>query len=181
MLIPEAAPCWNLRRSLRQTESRQTFLCHNASTIKTTGMLPSSRRKIGQSNLRTGSCPADVVVTECLTRYLPARATKLIFNVISGFFDSLGSSGAWSEIDKPLNMSKGFLAGEFLPDLWGLRLRHQCRKQQKRNQSRECNCTVHRFRTSMIQLFHEAGPEQNQVSLGGSPRAVTIRWRSSVP
>src|SRR5207245_11727208 len=57
------------------------------------------------------------VVTECLTRYLPARATKLILNVISGFFESLRSSRARPEINEPLNMSKAFLAGEFLPSV----------------------------------------------------------------
>jgi hypothetical protein len=60
------------------------------------------------------------VVTECLTRYLPARATKLVLNVISGFFDSRRSSWAGPEINEPLNMTKSFLAGEFLPDLRGL-------------------------------------------------------------
>src|SRR5207247_1822127 len=49
VLIPGASPCWNLRRWLRQTESRQTFLCHNASTIKTTGMLPTSSTKESRS------------------------------------------------------------------------------------------------------------------------------------
>ena len=57
------------------------------------------------------------LVTECLTRHLPAGPTKLIVNVVSGFFDSFGSSGARPEINEALNMSKCFLPGEFLPDL----------------------------------------------------------------
>ena len=64
------------------------------------------------------------VVTECLTRYLPAETPKLILDVISGFFDSRRSSRARPEINKPLNMSEGFLAGEFFPNLWRSTLCH---------------------------------------------------------
>ena len=56
------------------------------------------------------------VVTERLTRYLPSRVMKLVLYVNSGFFERIGSSGTRPEINEPLNMRKGFLAGEFLPD-----------------------------------------------------------------
>src|SRR6476661_2063034 len=57
------------------------------------------------------------VVSECLTGYLPSRPAKLILNVSSGLFDSLGASRAWPEINEALNLGKSFLAREFLPNL----------------------------------------------------------------
>src|SRR5437870_658151 len=56
------------------------------------------------------------VITECLSRHVPAGTPKLILNVISGFLDSLGASRARPEIHKALNMSNGFFPREFLPD-----------------------------------------------------------------
>src|SRR5947199_355369 len=75
-----------------------------------------SRRKLG-NQIHELDLASWSVVTESLTGYLPSRPTKLILNVISGFFDSLGASRARPEINEALNMGKSFIAREFLPNL----------------------------------------------------------------
>src|SRR5689334_14110898 len=56
------------------------------------------------------------VITESLTRYPPTETTKFVLNVFSRFFERFRSRGSRPEINEPLNMSKRFLAGEFVPD-----------------------------------------------------------------
>ena len=87
------------------------------------------------------------VVTERLPRYLPTRSLKLPLDVISGFLKRLGSSRARPEIDKPLNLSKGFLARKFLPNFRRVAHGPGWHEKQKHNQSGECErCrTVHRL------------------------------------
>src|SRR6266478_7325934 len=95
-----------------------------------------SRRKLG-NQIHELDLASWSVVTECLTGYLPSRPTKLILNVISGFFDSLGASRARPEINEALNMSKGFIAREFFSNLCicraqraGLNKRHEKKKRR---------------------------------------------------
>src|SRR6266404_1208855 len=105
--------------------------------------------KFGNQIYELGFAPRRVVI-ECLARYLPSRATKLILNVVSRFFDSLRPRGARPEINKPLNMSKGFLAGKFLPNFRGAAV--CCRGREHEGQSPRCKCdrcsTIHRLTAS---------------------------------
>src|SRR5262249_19042898 len=48
------------------------------------------------------------IVGERLSCYLPAGAAKLLLDVMPGFFDSLGSRWARSEIDQSLNVGESF-------------------------------------------------------------------------
>src|ERR1043166_5468082 len=58
------------------------------------------------------------VVSECLACYLPARIAELLFDVISGFLDCFRAGRVRPQINKPLNVSEGFLSGKLLPDLY---------------------------------------------------------------
>ena len=80
------------------------------------------RRKLG-NQIYEWDLASRSVITKCLARDLPAGPTELILNVISGFFDSLGSSRAGPETNEPLNMCKRFLAGEFFPNIRRICLR----------------------------------------------------------
>src|SRR5438876_3751913 len=56
------------------------------------------------------------VVGECLPCYPPARTEELVLDIMPGFFDRLGSRGAWPEIDQSPNMRESFLTRDLLPD-----------------------------------------------------------------
>src|SRR5262249_2706208 len=49
------------------------------------------------------------IISEGLSRYLPAGAAKLLLDVMPGFFDTLGSRWARSEIDQSPNVGESFL------------------------------------------------------------------------
>src|SRR5438128_1471450 len=57
------------------------------------------------------------IIGECLTCYMPAGVSKLLLDVIPGFFNRVRAPRVWPQIDESLNMSQSFLAREFLPDL----------------------------------------------------------------